>query len=113
MLLLPEGDRTCDECQGKGIVPEERDNGYECYDIAVPCDYCENGRVTERQNTKHFDMTFLNELRLALIRNRRFRDAIKRRGCEGRGVKFDRFILSFRPDRGEPVCLESGPVIYL
>jgi len=111
-LLLPEGDRHCEECEGKGIVPEERDNGYECWEIAVPCEHCENGRITERQNMKRIDMAFCNELARELILNRRFRDAIKRRGCEGRGVRYDRFILHGGVNPGEVTQLPGGQVIY-
>lgn len=94
VLLLTEGDRTCEECQGKGVVRDEEEQYGEFVEVEVACEHCENGRVTERQNpTKPIDLSWVNQIGRELILLDQFKAAIKRRGCDGRGVKRQRFLL--------------------
>lgn len=100
MLLLAEGDRTCEECRGTGF----------------DCEYCENGLITERQNpSRPIDLAWWNEFGRSVILAERFRGAIARRGCEGRGILSQRHLIG--PGLGGTVemrtVLPSGPVIAL
>lgn len=116
-LLLTEGDRKCEECNGSGEQPDETEDSAtgEVYDTVTACLHCENGRLTERQNPATIDLAWSNAIRLELIQLDRFRAAIARRGCDKRGVKRQRFMLgASRFAMVEmPTVLASGPTIHL